>query len=76
MAYFWITFSVVALPALLVDRHQFQSLSSLDAYIDTLEHGKEQFVTKQQEMKFYVEYAGVIAKQSSEFARKVKEKRS
>ena len=48
----------------------------MDVYIDTLEHGKEQFATKQQGLEFYAEYAGVIAKRGSEFARKVKERGS
>ena len=48
----------------------------MDAYIDTFEHRKEQFAAKQQGLKFYTEYAGVIAKQGSEFAWKVKKKRS
>ena len=41
LAYFLPAFSTVAPPTILVDRYQFQSLSSLDAYIDTFEHGKE-----------------------------------
>ena len=51
-------------------------MSSLDAYIDTLEHGKEQFAAEQQGLEFYAEYAGVIAERGSEFARKVKERGS
>ena len=41
LAYFSIALSIVAPPAVLVDGHRFQSLSSLDVYIDTFEHGKE-----------------------------------
>ena len=48
----------------------------MDAYIDTLEHGKEQFAAEQQGLEFYAEYAGVIAERGSEFARKVKERGS
>ena len=49
------------------DGHRFQTLSSLDAYIDTLEYRKESFAAEQQELEFYAEYAGVIAERGSEF---------
>ena len=36
---------------------------------------KEQFAAEKQGLEFYTEYIGVIAKQDSEFVRKVKDKR-
>ena len=59
LANFWIVLSVVVLPAILVDGHWFQLLSSLNAYIDTFKHGKKQFASEQQGLKFYANYAGV-----------------
>lgn len=64
------------MPPVLVDGHRFQSLSSLDAYIDSLEHGKEQFSAEQQAMEFYSEWAGSFAERGSEFASKVKKRAS
>ena len=52
------------------------SSATLERYIDTLEHGDEQFSAEQQALEFYVTYAGAISEQRSLFADKVKERGS
>ena len=49
---------------------------TLERYIDTLEHGDEQFSAKQQALEFYVTYAETISEQESLFADKVKKQGS
>lgn len=74
LTYFWIFLFAIAPLAVLVDGYGFQLLNNLHTYIYSFEHGKEQFVAEQQKLKFYAEYIRVIAKQSSEFARKFKKR--
>lgn len=50
-------------------------MSNFNLYKQTFEYKKKMFVAKQQRLQFDTEYARNIAKQSSEFAQKVKEKR-
>lgn len=64
------------LPRILVDGHKFSSPATLEKYIETLEHGDEQFSAEQQALEFYVTYTGSISEQGSLFAEKVKQRGS
>lgn len=65
-----------SLLSIAINRQQFFFSNTFDQYIDSFPHGQQQFSVKEQGLKFYVIYTGIIVENGSVFTKKIKDRGS